>query len=101
MKLTSFSHLVPAVYYAHLIAHRARHHENVASKDGPTSGPYIKLTDHDKKKPKDGTEGDDPVPLLKMVQNETRNDKEMWFVWLRSNLERYLQGMEWESMISI
>lgn len=73
-------HLVPAVYYAHLIAHRARHHENVASKEGPQSGPYIKLTDHYKKKPQDGTEGDDPVPLLKMAQNETRNDKEMWFV---------------------
>ncbi|KAL1982463.1 hypothetical protein VTN96DRAFT_1310 [Rasamsonia emersonii] len=78
VRSTTSVSLFPAVYYAHLISNRARHHENVPSKSGPQSGPYIKLTDLKEKKPQ--YPGAEPKRLLPMVQNETRNHLEMWFV---------------------
>lgn len=71
---------VPAIYYAHLISNRARHHENVPASQGPTSGPYIKLTDKVKNAPDEQSLGNAPKRLLQMVRNETRNHLEMWFV---------------------
>lgn len=71
---------VPAIYYAHLISNRARHHENVPASQGPTSGPYIKLTDKAKNAPDEQSLGNAPKRLLQMVRNETRNHLEMWFV---------------------
>ncbi|PGH18890.1 hypothetical protein AJ80_04308 [Polytolypa hystricis UAMH7299] len=44
MRSTTSVSLFPAVYYAHLVSNRARHHEDFAAKSGPRSGPQIKLT---------------------------------------------------------
>ncbi|KAL1857831.1 Protein argonaute [Paecilomyces lecythidis] len=51
LRSTTSVSLFPAVYYAHLISNRARHHENVPASSGPQSGPHIKLNNPKPKKP--------------------------------------------------
>ncbi|KAH8692689.1 putative eukaryotic translation initiation factor eIF-2C4 [Talaromyces proteolyticus] len=90
VRSTTSVSLFPAIYYAHLISNRARPHESVSEEQGPTSGAYIKLDKHTEKTGSGSSnpnalskmEGVDDTPprLLKMVQNETRNHLEMWFV---------------------
>ncbi|KAB8071607.1 Piwi domain-containing protein [Aspergillus leporis] len=50
IRSTTSVSLYPAVYYAHLIAARARHHEDVPASSGPRSGREVPLTNP---KPKD------------------------------------------------
>ncbi|OGM41385.1 eukaryotic translation initiation factor 2c [Aspergillus bombycis] len=50
MRSTTSVSLFPAVYYAHLIAARARHHEDVPASSGPRSGREVPMTNP---KPKD------------------------------------------------
>ena len=42
----------PAIYYAHLISVRARHHEDVPITSGPQSGPEVKMTNPKPKEPR-------------------------------------------------
>ncbi|PYH41337.1 putative eukaryotic translation initiation factor eIF-2C4 [Aspergillus saccharolyticus JOP 1030-1] len=74
MRSTTSVSLHPAVYYAHLIAARARHHEDVAASSGPQSGPTVKLTN-----PKPEKRPVDPR-LLPMVGNMNRLPFSMWYI---------------------
>lgn len=66
--------IVPAVYYAHLVATRARHHEDVPASSGPQSGPEVKMTN-----PKPANRPVDPR-LLPIHGTSNRLPFGMWFV---------------------
>ncbi|KAH1338083.1 hypothetical protein KXX67_000930 [Aspergillus fumigatus] len=74
MRSTTSVSLFPAVYYAHLIATRARHHEDVPASSGPQSGPEVKMTNP---KPKDR-----PVDprLLPIHGTSNRLPFGMWYI---------------------
>ncbi|KAJ5601659.1 hypothetical protein N7510_011193 [Penicillium lagena] len=64
----------PAVYYAHLIAARARHHEDVPASSGPQSGPTVKMTNP---KPRDRP----ATPKLLPIQgSDNRLALRMWYI---------------------
>lgn len=65
---------VPAVYYAHLIANRARHHEDIPASSGPRSAPQVKITN-----PKPEKRPIDPR-LLPIYGTSNRLPFQMWFI---------------------
>lgn len=73
IRSTTSVSLHPAIYYAHLIAARARHHEDVPASSGPQSGPTIPL---DNPKPKNRKI--DPR-LLTIHGTSNRLPFQMWF----------------------
>ncbi|KAL4764405.1 putative eukaryotic translation initiation factor eIF-2C4 [Aspergillus foveolatus] len=52
MRSTTSVSLFPAIYYAHLISNRVRHHDGAPASSGPQSGPEVKLTNSKPKKKK-------------------------------------------------
>ncbi|KAL2842342.1 Piwi domain-containing protein [Aspergillus pseudoustus] len=74
MRSTTSVSLFPAVYYAHLVATRARHHDDAPASSGPQSGPEIKLTNP---KPKD--KPTDPR-LLPIHGTSNRLPFGMWYI---------------------
>ncbi|OJJ51616.1 hypothetical protein ASPZODRAFT_435068 [Penicilliopsis zonata CBS 506.65] len=74
MRSTTSVSLFPAVYYAHLVATRARHHEDVPASSGPQSGPEVKLTN-----PKPKNRPVDPR-LLPMHGTSNRLPFGMWYI---------------------
>ncbi|KAI9929068.1 hypothetical protein ASPWEDRAFT_128423 [Aspergillus wentii DTO 134E9] len=74
MRSTTSVSLFPAVYYAHLAAARARHHEDVPASSGPQSGPEVKLTN-----PKPKNRPVDPR-LLPIHGTSNRLPFGMWFI---------------------
>ncbi|CAG8942223.1 unnamed protein product [Penicillium salamii] len=63
----------PAIYYAHLISVRARHHEDVPITSGPQSGPEVKTTNPKPKEPR-------AQRLLPMEGTSNRLALGMWFI---------------------
>ncbi|KAK1145566.1 Protein argonaute [Aspergillus melleus] len=74
MRSTTSVSLFPAVYYAHLIATRAKHHEDVPASSGPQSGPEVKLTN-----PKPKNKPIDPR-LLPIHGTSNRLPFGMWYI---------------------
>ncbi|KAI9370101.1 ribonuclease H-like domain-containing protein [Aspergillus egyptiacus] len=74
MRSTTSVSLFPAVYYAHLVATRARHHDDAPASSGPQSGPEVKLTNP---KPKDKPA--DPR-LLPIYGTSNRLPFGMWYI---------------------
>ncbi|KKK16353.1 hypothetical protein P175DRAFT_0477219 [Aspergillus ochraceoroseus IBT 24754] len=74
MRSTTSVSLFPAVYYAHLIATRARHHDDAPASSGPQSGPEIKLTN-----PKPKNKPIDPR-LLPIHGTSNRLPFSMWYI---------------------
>ncbi|KAL4924314.1 putative eukaryotic translation initiation factor eIF-2C4 [Aspergillus undulatus] len=66
--------MVPAVYYAHLVSNRARHHDDAPASSGPQSGPEIKLTN-----PKPQGKAADPR-LLPIHGTSNRLPFGMWYI---------------------
>ncbi|KAL2014266.1 hypothetical protein VTN00DRAFT_1791 [Thermoascus crustaceus] len=75
MRSTTSVSLFPAVYYAHLVSNRARHHENVPASSGPQSGPEIKLTNPKQKKKSTVT-----PTLLPIHSTTNRLAFVMWYI---------------------
>ncbi|KAL2831053.1 ribonuclease H-like domain-containing protein [Aspergillus cavernicola] len=74
MRSTTSVSLYPAVYYAHLVATRARHHDDAPASSGPQSGPEVKLTNpKPKNKPAD-------VRLLPIHGTSNRLPFGMWYI---------------------
>jgi eukaryotic translation initiation factor 2C len=63
----------PAIYYAHLISVRARHHEDVPITSGPQSGPEVKMTNPKPKEPR-------AKRLLPMEGTSNRLALGMWYI---------------------
>ncbi|CAG8235349.1 unnamed protein product [Penicillium olsonii] len=63
----------PAIYYAHLISVRARHHEDVPITSGPQSGPEVKTTNPKPKEPR-------AKRLLPMEGTSNRLALGMWYI---------------------
>lgn len=74
MRSTTSVSLFPAVYYAHLIANRARHHEDIPASSGPRSAPQVKITN-----PKPEKRPIDPR-LLPIYGTSNRLPFQMWFI---------------------
>ncbi|KAL4885126.1 Piwi domain-containing protein [Aspergillus karnatakaensis] len=74
MRSTTSVSLFPAVYYAHLVATRARHHDDTPASSGPQSGPEIKLTN-----PKPKSKPTDPR-LLPIHGTSNRLPFGMWYI---------------------
>ncbi|KAL4918543.1 Piwi domain-containing protein [Aspergillus aurantiobrunneus] len=74
MRSTTSVSLFPAVYYAHLVATRARHHDDAPASSGPQSGPEVKLTN-----PKPKNKPADPR-LLPMHGTTNRLPFGMWYI---------------------
>lgn len=74
IRSTTSVSLHPAIYYAHLIATRARHHEDVPASSGPQSGPQVKMTN-----PKPPNRPRDPR-LLPMHGTSNRLPFQMWYI---------------------
>jgi eukaryotic translation initiation factor 2C len=63
----------PAIYYAHLISVRARHHEDVSITSGPQNGPEVKMTNPKPKEPR-------AKRLLPIEGTSNRLALSMWYV---------------------
>ncbi|CAI7592058.1 unnamed protein product [Penicillium bialowiezense] len=63
----------PAIYYAHLISVRARHHEDVPITSGPQSGPEVKTTNPKPKEPR-------AKRLLPIEGTSNRLALGMWYI---------------------
>lgn len=74
IRSTTSVSLHPAIYYAHLIAARARHHEDVPASSGPQSGPEVKLTN-----PKPANRKKDPR-LLPIFGTTNRLPFQVWYI---------------------
>ena len=74
IRSTTSVSLHPAIYYAHLIAARARHHEDVPASSGPQSGPEVPLTN-----PAPARRVVDPR-LLPIFGTSNRLPFQMWFI---------------------
>ncbi|KAL2809793.1 Piwi domain-containing protein [Aspergillus granulosus] len=74
MRSTTSVSLFPAVYYAHLVATRARHHDDAPASSGPQSGPEVKLTN-----PKPKNKPVDPR-LLPIHGTSNRLPFSMWYI---------------------
>ncbi|KAL2868227.1 putative eukaryotic translation initiation factor eIF-2C4 [Aspergillus lucknowensis] len=74
MRSTTSVSLFPAVYYAHLVATRARHHDDAPASSGPQSGPEVKLTN-----PKPKNKPVDPR-LLPIHGTSNRLPFGMWYI---------------------
>ncbi|BCR96143.1 putative eukaryotic translation initiation factor eIF-2C4 [Aspergillus luchuensis] len=74
IRSTTSVSLYPAIYYAHLIASRARSHEDVPASSGPQSGNTIKLTN-----PKPKNRPIDPK-LLPIINRRNRLPWQMWYI---------------------
>lgn len=72
--LSSNISIVPAVYYAHLVSNRARHHDDAPASSGPQSGPEVKLTN-----PKPKNKPADPR-LLPIHGTSNRLPFGMWYI---------------------
>lgn len=76
IRSTTSVSLHPAIYYAHLIAARARHHEDVPASSGPQHGPTIK-----KSRPKPTKDEHAGIPkLLPMEGGENKLALQMWYI---------------------
>ncbi|KAL4786184.1 Piwi domain-containing protein [Aspergillus varians] len=74
MRSTTSVSLFPAVYYAHLVATRARNHDDAPASSGPQSGPEVKLTN-----PKPKNKPADPR-LLPIHGTSNRLPFSMWYI---------------------
>ncbi|CBF76534.1 hypothetical protein AN4893.2 [Aspergillus nidulans FGSC A4] len=74
MRSTTSVSLFPAIYYAHLISNRARHHDDAPASSGPQSGPEVKLTN-----PKPKEKKADPR-LLPIHGTSNRLPFGMWYI---------------------
>ncbi|KAL4953848.1 Piwi domain-containing protein [Aspergillus filifer] len=74
MRSTTSVSLFPAVYYAHLVSNRARHHDDAPASSGPQSGPEVKLTN-----PKPQNRPADPR-LLPIHGTSNRLPFGMWYI---------------------
>lgn len=74
IRSTTSVSLHPAIYYAHLVAARARHHEDVPASSGPQSGPEVRMTN-----PRPENRPTDPR-LLPMHGTSNRLPFQMWYV---------------------
>ncbi|PYI10200.1 eukaryotic translation initiation factor 2c [Aspergillus sclerotiicarbonarius CBS 121057] len=75
IRSTTSVSLYPAIYYAHLIANRARSHENVPASSGPQSGNQVKITN-----PKPANRPIDAKLLAIFNSSTNRLPFTMWFI---------------------